>query len=408
MRILQLFNRYVERGGEEASVGRIFDALQSRHEIVQVSFASEDWLQEPAWMKLSQPLRMFHNPGSVRMLRRVLRDFRPDLALFHNVFPVGSLSTYRVLMEERVPVVQYIHNFRPFSVNGYCWAGGELVTAGLRANFWPEIVRGSWQQSRLKTACYASVLWSGHQLGIWQSIDGWVAISNFMKETFVKAGVHADRIGVIPHSWELSVPVGTVPAPPEPGHFLFLGRMTEEKGLRVLADAWERVERARPNGRLTVAGDGPMLTWFRDRVRGMARVEVPGYVGGEKKQELTRSAMAMVVPSVWWEPLGLVAYEAFDYSRPVLAADSGGLAEIVRHGERGWLHAAGDPEMLATQMIEALDDSNECERRGLEGRSWLEATTGTEKWLHELEGMLGRVLAGNAIATRMVGRRLFR
>lgn len=390
MRILQLFNHYLEEGGEEEAVRRISEALDDHHEFHQLSFASEEWINEPRWMKVTQPLRFFYNPKSVRLLREAVREFRPDVVLVHNVFPVGSLGLYRLLRDLGIPVVQYIHNFRPFSVNGYCWAGGELVDAGLRRNFWPEIVRGSWQQSRLKTACYAAVIQLGHQLGVWGSIEGWVAISEFMRDKFVEGGISAERIRVIPHSWKL-----VNEAEPPPGaqagdgkHLLFLGRITEEKGLRVLADAWEQVEKSRSDGRMIVAGEGPLLEWFRERTAGCSRLEAIGFAGGERKAQLIRDARAMVVPSVWWEPLGLVAYEAYDYGKPVLAARSGGLAEIVEDQVTGWVHRPGEVAELVAHIHQVLDQPAEATKRGLAGREWLKRNTGVEQWMEGLEQAL--------------------
>jgi glycosyltransferase involved in cell wall biosynthesis len=395
MKILQLFNRYLERGGEESSVERIFSALAQRHEVRQVSFASEDWIREPVHKRLLQPLKIFYNPSSVELLRNELKANRPDVALLHNIFPVGSLGIYQVLLDEGIPIIQYIHNFRPFSVNGYCWAKGRIIEAGLRQNFWPEIACGSWQRSRLKTACYGAVIWTGHKLGVWNAIEGWVAISEFMRDTFVSGGIDPAKIAVVRHSWELSQPAGThTPgALPDGGskNFLFLGRMTEEKGLRVLAEAWEKVEATRQDGRLVVAGDGPMADWFNSRALSLRRVDFVGYVDGERKRDLIRDCDAMIVPSVWWEPLGLVVYEAYDFSKPVLAAASGGLSEIVTPGLTGWSHVPGDAEMLAAHITEVLDNPTEARRRGLQGRMWLERETKVGSWMQALEQLMGKV-----------------
>lgn len=392
MKILQLFNRYLEKGGEEASVSRIFESLEERHEIRQLSFASETWTKEPWYLRALQAPRMFRNPSSLRELRREVEEFRPDAALLHNVFPVGSLACYTELVKLGIPIIQYIHNFRPFSVNGYCWANGKIADGGLRGNFTQEILAGSWQKSRLKTTCYATVLWKGHQQGIWREIDGWVAISDFMRDTFVSAGIDAERVTTVRHCWELMNEVAPPPAEEDAKSILFLGRMTEEKGLRVLADAWERVERERSDGELVVGGKGPLEKWFRERTEQCKRVRVEGFVEGERKRQLIAECRAMVVPSVWWEPLGLVVYEAYDFSRPVLAAASGGLTETVIAGETGWLHTPGNAAELAVQIHQALDmGGGDVGKLGLAGRKWLEENTAVGPWLEKLEEVFEQV-----------------
>lgn len=393
MRILNLFNRYLEVGGEELFVRGLKERLEPDHEVSELSFDSADWRAEGMIGKLTQPLRMFRNPKSLKRLDEALDEHRPDVALVHNLFPVGSLACYRWLRSRGVPVVQYIHNFRPFSVNGYCWADGRLEPAGLERNFLPEIWHGAWQGSRLKTACYAAVIQTGHLTGIWKNVSGWVAISDFMRDRFVEAGMDPERVTTIRHGWE-RVRTGPVPPPPtESRSLVFLGRLSEEKGLRVLVDAWEKVEAEREDGELIIGGGGPLEGWIRRRTEKLKRIRLAGFVKGEEKLQLIESARAMVVPSVWWEALGLVVYEAYDASRPVLAAASGGLTETVIPGETGWLHEPGDVARLAEQMHEVLDgDGGEAARRGAEGRRWLERNTGMDEWRQAFDRVLERAV----------------
>ncbi|HEY8962050.1 MAG TPA: glycosyltransferase, partial [Luteolibacter sp.] len=203
MRVLQVFNRYLERGGEEVSVERISNVLSQRHEVFHCYFDSRTWRQESGLLaNATQLVKMFHNPGAAVRLRRHIEACRPDLVLLHNVFPVGSLTVLQVAAQLNIPVAHVVHNFRPFSVNGYLWAGGRLLPRGLKKNFLPEILAGAWQGSRLKTAALAMVLWTAHLLRIYKKIDGWLAISQFMREAFVKAGIAPEKVFLLRHSWD--------------------------------------------------------------------------------------------------------------------------------------------------------------------------------------------------------------
>ena len=102
----------------------------------------------------------------------------------------------------------------------------------------------------------------------------------------------------------------------------------------------------------------------------------------------------MIVPSTWWEPLGLVVYEAYDYSKPVLAARSGGLSEIVQHGVTGLQHEPGDVPGLARDVLE-MEATPATARlvMGRAGRQWLLKEADTQVWLRRFEEILGSALS---------------
>jgi glycosyltransferase involved in cell wall biosynthesis len=396
MKILQIFNRYTFIGGEEIAVAQISAELAANHEFRAVTLDSGEWAAETGlFCRVRQFLAMAWNPKSIRAVRDQIENFQPDIVLLHNLMPVGSAGLSVYLMRCGVPVIQFVHNFRPFSVNGYCWGNGRLLPQGLQKNFLPEILAGAWQNSRIKTAWYGVLIALLHCFGVYRQMDGWIAISEFMKKAFVEGGIDKNRIEVISHSW---VPqctddelVSLAAAEDEP-MFLFLGRLTEEKGLRVLLDAWELFEQSTAKGRLMIAGDGPLVEEVKSRCAKLQRADYLGFKTGEAKKQLLRRCTALVVPSIWWEPLGLVLYEAYDYGKPVLAARSGGIVDHVKDGVTGWLHDPGDFVLLASQMRQAILAPARCRERGMNGRELLlERNQGV--WIKEFNDFIERIIA---------------
>lgn len=383
LRIVMIFNRYLERGGEESSVDDIYETLSHDCELRRCFFASEEWTrhQTPVW---KQALWMYRNPASIRKLEAIDDRCQPDFWLLNNIFPVGSAAIYQLALARERPIVQYIHNFRPFSVNGYLWANDRLQPAGLRLNFLPEIAAGSWQQSRLKTAWYAGVLWWLHASGWLRAVRSWIAISQFMRNIFVRAGIPAEDIFVVPHSFERS------PQPPageDRGYYLFLGRLTSAKGVRTLLDAWKLLGKQLGSTcpRLVVGGEGPLREEVARLCEAQTACEYVGYVSGERKDDLLRGCRGMIVPSIWWEPLGLVTYECYNHGKPVFAARSGALTETVVEGQTGYLHEPGNAEDLARQVAEA-DAAPQLRREmGLAGYQWLGEKTSKELWRERIQ-----------------------
>lgn len=391
-RILQVFNEYIEKGGEESSVNRIFSTLQGRGNITQCRFASEDWMGPRPMSAAQQALRMVYNPDSIRKIRQLDAEHRPDVWLLHNVFPVGSAGIFREAMRRGSPTVYYIHNFRPFSVNGYLWANDRVETAGLRRNFWPEIRAGAWQNSALKTFWYAMILQGLHTSGAYRRMHAWIAISDFMRDVFIEAGVEPDKIHTIRHSWD---PLPSPPAAQDDGHYLFLGRLAPMKGVFTLFETWEILEQELGNAcpQLVIGGDGPLKKEVLSLAARSKRVKYAGRVAGMTKSELITGCRAMLAPSVWWEPLGLVTYEAYDYAKPMLAARSGGLTETVLHGETGFLHEPGNARELANHILH-LEQHPECRpAMGCRGRSWLLENTSESNWIDQFLTVIQSVLS---------------
>jgi glycosyltransferase involved in cell wall biosynthesis len=326
---------------------------------------------------------MIRNPAALEVLRRAHETHQADAWLVHNVFPVGSAAIFREALKQDVPIIYWIHNFRPFSVNGYLWAGGQIATGGLRRNYWQEIRDGAWQSSSLKTAWFAFVLTLTYRLGWFKAVKAWVAISDFMREKFIEAGVPAKDIFTVRHAWH---PMGGPPPVQDGGYYLFLGRLIPAKGLAMLFETWrivrERLGERAP--RLMIAGAGPSASWVREQATANPLVEFCGSVSGDQKHQLIAACRAMIAPSIWWEPLGLVTYEAYDYGKPMLAAQSGGLTETVVDGQTGFLHEPGNAAELARQVIELDAAPERRAEMGRRGREWLIANTNEEDWRRKI------------------------
>lgn len=392
MKILSVFNEYLEHGGEAIAVDAIYSVLATMYEVEKCDFRSSDWLGSDAPPKWKQALWMMHNPQSAKKLQEAQARFHPDVWLVHNIFPVGSGAVYSEAQRLGVPLIQYVHNFRPFSVNGYLWAGDRLAPGGLAKNYWREIFAGAWQDSRAKTAWLGAILLWGHSRGWWRGVRTWIAISEFMRQKFISAGVPAGDIFTLRHYWN---PKQT--QPPQTGsHFLFLGRLTEAKGINVLLDAWEILERrfGASAPKLLIGGDGPLRSLVIKKAERMKSVTFAGVLSGAAKKQAFDEARAVIVPSISWEALGLVVYEAYDHYRPVLVARSGGLPEVVADSETGFIHDPGSSGQLVEHVLELQKDSKRAEEMGRRGRSWLEANAGESEWRRDFAR-----IARSAVAT---------
>lgn len=143
------------------------------------------------------------------------------------------------------------------------------------------------------------------------------------------------------------------PMPAGPPHILCIGRLIREKGFDVALNAFANVRESFPDARLTVAGDGPERPALEEQARSLGlegSVTFPGWVEPGSVFDLISRSTVMAVPSRWREPFGLVAIEAALMARPVVAARTGGLAEVVIDGKTGYLVGKENPLALAERL----------------------------------------------------------
>src|SRR5208283_2653834 len=262
---------------------------------------------------------------SRREFLRLLRQEKPDLVHVHNTFVMISPSIYSVCFEEGVPVVQTLHNYRLLcpAATFYRSAGPceECVTHGLLRS----VRYACYRESCVMSGAIALMLKTHRSRQTWSGqIDAYIAISSFVKGKFVQAGFPASKI-FVKHNF-------VDPDPGErsgPGDYaLFLGRLSPEKGLSTLLQAWKRLPSAVP---LVVAGDGPMRGRLEAEVASerLQSVHFAGRLKRGEAHDALKKAAFLVVPSVWNEPFGMVVAEAFACGTPVLGAYAGAIQEML-------------------------------------------------------------------------------
>jgi glycosyltransferase involved in cell wall biosynthesis len=392
-RILKIFNRYLHAGGEETSVEKIHRLLEQDHEVIRLPLDSREWTGNDAPGVVGQAWRTVYNPDSRRRLEAAIVEHRPDLLLMHNVFPVGSPSLYHAARRMKVPVIQYAHNYRPLSVGGTLFLNGRTIEEPLHGHYGAEVRHGAWQQSVPKSAVFALALILLHRSGWLDSVRAWICVSEFMRGKFIESGLPRERVHALRHAWE---PMPAPLAAEDGGYYLFLSRLVDVKGVEMLIKAWDKVhaEMGNETPELRIAGEGPLEGAVREAVDRNPQVRFLGMISGDAKRDALRLCRAVLVPSLWWEPLGLVTCEAYDYGKPVIAAASGGLTETVRDSVTGLLHPPGDVDGLIRHVrtLDAMPDRQR-EAMGRAGRQWLLENAGVELWKRRFEDIVSRALA---------------
>lgn len=199
------------------------------------------------------------------------------------------------------------------------------------------------------------------------NVSSVVAVSDFVKRSIEYSG-DFQRLDVV-RIWN-----GTSYAPTQSsleGPIIYAGRLASDKGVGSLLLSMMQVLEVHPQAKLLVIGEGaykrPLQT-LAIRLGIEKSVDFLGWIAQPELAQLLSKARAMVVPSAWREPFGLVAIEAMMHSVPVIASDVGGLREIVKHNETGLLFQPGDNFELAVAISSILGDKARAQTMGTLGR----------------------------------------
>ena len=198
--------------------------------------------------------------------------------------------------------------------------------------------------------------------------------------TAVSKATLADTLQLLPEVADRScVLYNGVRAPglaPEPLRFdapriLCIGRVVHEKGFDVALNAFASLVERFPRARLVIAGDGLVRRALEEHAATLGlsgSIEFTGWINPEEVPALMNTCALVVVPSQYREPFGLVAVEAAQMCRPVVAARVGGLAEAVADGQTGLLFANEDSDALAGAIAFLLDHPDTARSMGEAGR----------------------------------------
>jgi len=325
MKILLVHNSYQQHGGEEEVFRNLRDLLRlAGHQIVEYVRSNDEIRDYGIWNKATLGLRTIWAWDSARELRELLKQDVPDIAHFHNTFPLISPAAYSACQEAGIPVVQSLDNPRLICPAATLHRDGHVCEDCLGKMLpWPGILHACYRNSRLQTGVVASMLAVHFCLSTWKKqVNTYVVATDFYRRKFAEAGLPLGKIAVRPHF-----------VAPDPGqtqavqnYVLFVGRLAAEKGVGTLLKSWELLKGVP----LKIRGDGPL----ENRVKELAcdpsyRVELVQRLAKKEVLGLVQGARFLVWPSEgYYETFGLVAVEAFACGVPVVASKVGVMAEL--------------------------------------------------------------------------------
>ncbi|MFF9145900.1 glycosyltransferase [Streptomyces sp. NPDC014861] len=396
MRVLVVHNHYssAQPSGENRVVEEEVGLLRAAgHRVGLFERRSDDIAGRSLLGKVAVPLLVPWNPAVRTELAARLRADRPDVVHVHNVFPLLSPAVLAACADAGVPVVATLHNYTQVCPPGTLHREGRECTACVgRSVPLPAVRHGCYRDSRPATVPLAVGL-AVNRRRWWSGVDRFFCISAAQRDVLVRSGMPAGRL-VVKHNF---VPDPGVRREGDGEHLLFLGRLAEAKGVRLLMAAWDALAADGGLGvPLVVAGAGPLEPEVTAWAAGRDDVRYAGLYGPEECRKAVARSVAVVAPSLARETFGLVVAEAMAAGVPAVAASHGGFAELVEDGVTGLLHRPGEVASLAEclRRIAAGPDANR--EMGRAARRRYERGFGPAVGLARLEKEYRSVIAGRS------------
>lgn len=352
MRILIVHNEYQQRGGEDVVVESEFSLLSEKHEVEKLIVSNR--VINTLVKKLKVALNTHYSKDSYKNLKRKLNEFRPQVVHVHNFFPLLTPSIFMACKDLKIPAVLTLHNYRLVDPSGLLLNNGVIDERSLSGSAYDLVFDRVYRNSWIHTAIVAHMIEYHRKKKTWNThVDIFIALTNFAKSKFVEGGLSDKKIVVKPNS---------IPDPgfsqrdlhmKTKGDFVFIGRLSPEKGILTLIQSWKEISEQR----LVIVGDGPCRGEVEEFCAQKENVVYMGFLDREEISELLKGAKSLIFPSEWYEGFPMVILEAFAAGTPVISSDIGSQKEIVKHEINGVHFRAGSPLSLKNTVYEMIADN---------------------------------------------------
>ncbi|MEQ8517451.1 MAG: glycosyltransferase [Cytophagales bacterium] len=356
MRIISIHTFYKNHGGGEDVVFNNETKLlrNNGHEVECLVFSNES-----IGGVLSQLFYFFnsiYNSRSARVLKERILAFQPDIIHVHNTFFVASPAVFRIAKKYGIPVVHTLHNYRLICPSATLYHNGKIYTESTEKLFPVKaIFRKIYRNSMLQTTLVVLITAIHKIAGTYKNcIDRFIILNNFSKPIFEKSSLRIDQSKMVFKPNYVDDP--NILSSEKEDYYIFLGRLTEEKGVLTILEAFKS-----SGLKIKIFGSGELEPQVLKASEKYDNIEFHGFKDRSELMLLISSAKALIFPSEWYETFGLTIIEAFSVGTPVIVSDIGGHSELVLEGENGFHFKAGDPKDLNSvlEKFEVYENKNQ-------------------------------------------------
>ncbi len=384
MKILQINKYHYLKGGAERSYFNTIEILEKQgHEVAVFSMChpqnkSTKWSKyfisninyhqkQSLWKKIKLAGKMIYNREAVKNLEKLIKDFQPEVAHLHNIYHQLSPAIINVLKKHNIPIIMTLHDYKIICPNYSLFARGEVYNRCKNGKFYQcffdRCIDNLWIKSLLGT------IESYWHKKTYQKVDLFIAPSKFLKNKFKDYGFKGKIVhlpyAVMPYSFDNKTDYE------KQDYFLYAGRLSQEKGVDVLINAFVKLKNNNLI-KLIIVGDGPTKKRLQKLTKKLNVNKKIIFVGHKNKNELFSlilKAKAVVVPSVWPENLPFSVLEAMSLTKLVICSKIGGLVEMIKNNKNGLIFSIGDIDELTNTLENVIKHPELAKKLGQNARN---------------------------------------
>jgi glycosyltransferase involved in cell wall biosynthesis len=342
VRILLIHSYYQQRGGEDSVFEQEYELLKQSEEVMKITFKNLS-----GWRGALQFILSIWNTGAAGKVRKTIDEFKPDIVQVYNWNYASGPVVIQIAKKQGIKVVINVQNYRLLCPSASLLHNGKLFTDSIdkRSFPWKAIRYKVYRNSFFQTFWLAFVVYFHKMAGTWKMVDQYIAPSNTVKKLFTDyksyTNIPKEKFLVKPN---FSIQTGIITRKREK-HFLFVGRLSEEKGIDFLLETFKN-----SNHELVIAGNGPLKEKVLNVSAHHSNIQFAGNLDKVRVKEAMSMCTALIFSSIWYEPFGLVITEALSNGCPLIASDIGSPTELVAEGVTGIHFKTGDIESLLNRL----------------------------------------------------------
>ena len=349
--VLMAHNYYQVPGGEDTVFHNEVNMLEKNgHKVIKYT-RHNDEIKDGVLSKLKLGIDTIFSFKTYKEVKKLIDENEIDIVHVHNTLPLISPSIYYAARAKKVPVVQTIHNFRLLCPGATFTRNSEIcedcISKGLGQSLKHKCYRGSLAQTFIMY-----VMLKFHRIiGTYDKIN-YITLTEFNKKKLLNLVKVESKIYVKPNFVEKREQSERI----LDDYFVYIGRLDEIKGINFLIEAWKDIDE---NIELYVIGTGPEKEKIKKFIEknNIKNVKMLGFMQRNKIFDIIQKSRAVVVPSNWNEPFGMVIIEAFSKGVPIIASKIGSIPYIVDHNVNGILVDPGDKLKLKESINNIFYDN---------------------------------------------------
>ena len=338
MKILQIHNKYVYKGGEDSVVEEEANLLRKNGNSVFQLFKNNKDISSIK-DKLLTLYNLSYSKYSIEYLKEeLLKIEKPDIVHVHNTYPLWTYSIFEFLNEQKIPVVMTLHNYR-------------LVWDSLSFFDNDYMNYDSFNNSKIQTFFISKIINKNKKNILFKNIDKFIALTEFTKKKFIDAKVPIDKLLIKPNF--LSNKEINFQSITNKQNAIFASRVSKEKGILTLLKSWKDIEI-----KINIYGDGPLLNKIKKNSK---NIQFHGNCSRDLISDEMHKSKFLIFPSEWFECMPMTILESFRAGTLVLASNIGSIPNIIKDGYNGILFNPNDPSDIKEKVNWVLNNPQKCD-----------------------------------------------